>query len=503
MPAQPTGAQLPNIVYIMADDVGYGDISFYNPESKIPTPNIDRLASEGMCFSDAHAPAAVCTPTRYGVMTGRYCWRSRLRSQVHFGYEPPLIAPGRFTLASLLKSAGYRTACVGKWHLGLGYGVKPGQHVDFERPLPWDFPDRATQEKIDFTRPVTGGPTELGFDYFFGTSGSSTHQAPYGFIENDRFVVPPTIYFDPPEIRGKPGLPKPGMMAPGWDNKAVDPTFCKKAVEFIEQQSGADKPFFLYLASAAVHEPCTPADVPDFASGKSQAGPRGDLAWLFDWMVGQVLAALDQTGQAENTLVIVTSDNGALPGDRVVVNGQVTYRMYGHKSCGDWRGYKAHIWEGGHRIPLLVRWPGRVSPGTVTDSLLCLTDILATVASVVRVQPPDNAAEDSFDMLPVLLGDRSVQPIRDGMVHHSGFGVFSLRHGRWKLILETQGSGGWPLPAGGGPVPGSPGQLYDLVDDPWEKQNLWDACPEVVASLTALLRTDQAEGRTAPLRHRG
>lgn len=489
--------RLPNIVYIMADDLGYGDVGCYNSESRIPTPNMDRLASEGMRFTDAHSPSAVCTPTRYGVMTGRYSWRTRLRSRVFFGIEPPLIEPGRLTLASMLKFAGYQTAYVGKWHLGLGFTLKPGQYVDMERPLPWTFPDRATQEKVDFTGPLTGGPTALGFDSFFGTSGSSTHQPPYGFIENDRYVVPPSLYFDAPE---EPGTPKPGMMAPGWQNNEVDPTFCRRAVEFIEGQSGSETPFFLYLAPSAVHEPCREEDVPEFARGKSAAGPRGDLAWLFDWMVGQVLAALEHTGKAENTLVIVTSDNGALPGDRVTVGDREVYRMHGHKSNGNLRGYKAHIWDGGHREPLIVRYPGRVPAGAVTHALFCLTDIMATVASVVGVHLPDEAAPDSFDQLPVLMGQQSATPIRDQMVHHSGSGVFSLRQGRWKLIVETQGSGGWPPPFGTGPVPGSPGQLYNLADDPGETQNLWDVYPELVAQLSAQLRTYQQEGRSTPHR---
>lgn len=491
-------SNLPNIVYIMADDLGYGDVGCYNPDSRIPTPNMDRLAREGLRFTDAHSPSAVCTPTRYGVLTGRYCWRSRLKSGVLLGYDRPLIEPERPTLASLLKSAGYATAAIGKWHLGLGFNFKPGQSADLSRPLEWGADTRDLQEKIDFTQPLWGGPTELGFDYFFGTAASSTFQPPYGFIENDRFVEPPSFYYQD-ELTNSPGMPRSGMMAPGWDHAEVDPIFARKAVAWLEEQSRTGKPFFLYLTPSAVHEPCTREVVPEFARDQSAAGPRGDLAWLFDWVVGQVLDTLDRTGQAENTLVIVTSDNGALAGDRVVINGRQVYRMYGHKSCGDWRGYKCHIWEGGHREPLIVRWPGRIRPGSVSDQMICLTDIMATVAAVVGVEVPDGAAEDSFNMLPVLLGDTSARPIRDSLIHHSGDGVFSLRQGRWKLILDTQGSGGWPPPAGGPPVPGTPGQLYDLEDDPGERQNLWDVYPEVVAGLTAVLRRYQDEGRTAPL----
>jgi arylsulfatase A-like enzyme len=317
----------PNIIFIMADDMGYGDVSCYNPDSKIPTPNMDRLAEEGLRFTDAHSPSAVCTPTRYGVLTGRYCWRSRLKRGVLYGYEPPLIERDRLTVAGLLKKAGYNTACIGKWHLGLGFTTKAGQHIDLDRPLPWPNADRAMEEKIDFSKPIKGGPVELGFDYFYGTSGCPTCQPPYGFIENDRFVELPSVYHDRPVYTSRPG-----MMAPGWEHREADPTIAQKAVEYIEAQASSDKPFFLYLTSDAPHEPCVEGVVPEFARGKSHAGPRGDLVWLFDWMVGQVMEALDRTGKTEDTLLIVTSDNGALPGDRIRdESGQEIYYVYDKK----------------------------------------------------------------------------------------------------------------------------------------------------------------------------
>jgi arylsulfatase A-like enzyme len=491
----PTKAdKLPNIVFIMADDIGYGDVGCYNPESKIPTPNIDRLARGGIVFTDAHSPSAVCTPTRYGVLTGRYCWRSKLKYSVLFGYEPPLIEPERLTVAGLLKGAGYHTACVGKWHLGLGYTAKPGEHIDLERPLPWPNADREMEEKIDFTQAITGGPVALGFDYFYGTSGCPTCQPPYGFIENDRFVEIPSVYHDQPVYTSRSG-----MMAPSWDHVDADPIICQKAVEYIESRADSDRPFFLYLVPSAVHEPCTEGVVPEFARGKSQAGPRGDLGWLFDWMVGQVMDALERMGKAEDTLIVVTSDNGALPGDRVRgENGVEVYRTYEHRSCGDWRGYKSHIWDGGHREPLIVRWPGVVEPGTSTDELTCLTDFYATCAAIVGIDLPDDAAEDSCNMLPVLLGQEQGQPLREALVHHSGHGVFSIREGPWKLILETLGSGGWPPPRGSRPESGTPGQLYHLGQDPQERDNLWDEHPEVIERLTALLERYKREGRSAP-----
>ena len=329
----------PNIVFIMADDMGYGDVGCYNPDSKIPTPNMDRLAREGIRFTDLHSPFAVCSPTRYGVLTGRYCWRTPLGHGVFSSYEPPLIEKDRLTVAGLLKRHGYTTAAIGKWHLGLGYQVKDGEQVEFPPTFIRTTVDRAFEEKLDFTKPLTGGPLELGFDYFFGTSGCSTGGKPFGFIENDRFTE---------EMEYCEGQ---GMTARGWENEDVDPTFAQKAVEFIERQAGLDDPFFLYLVPSAPHEPCRREVVPEFARDRSRAGARGDLVWLVDWMVGEVLEALERTGKMENTLVIVTSDNGATPGDFIdpeegnlgaspdddedVIwqdeTGQTRWRLYGHK----------------------------------------------------------------------------------------------------------------------------------------------------------------------------
>ena len=484
--------QSPNIIFIMADDMGYGDVGCYNPDSKIPTPNMDQLSADGIRFTDAHSPSAVCTPTRYGVLTGRYCWRSRLKHGVLYGYEPPLIKPERLTIARLLKRSGYKAACIGKWHLGLGFSTKRGEHIDFNRPLPWPNADREMEEKIDFTQPVKGGPADLGFDYFYGNSGCSTCQPPYRLIENNHFIEIPSLYHDKPVFTSRPG-----MMAPSWDHKDADPIMAQKAVEYIEKQKNSDQPFFLYLSPSAPHEPCVESVVPEFARGQSEAGPRGDLVWLVDWIVGQVTDALERTGKTENTLIFITSDNGALPGDRIPdQSGQMPYHLYDHKSCGHWRGYKAHIWEGGHREPCIARWPSVIKPGTSTDQLICLTDLMATCAAIIGTDLPEHTAEDSYNFLPTLTGSDNNTPIRQSVIHHSVFGVFSLRHQEWKLILGTQGSGGWPPPRGNAPDPDSPGQLYHLWDDPAERHNLWDDHPEVVQKLTHLLEKYQAEGRS-------
>ncbi len=493
----------PNIVFIMADDMGYGDVGCYNAESKIPTPHMDRLAREGVRFTDAHSPSAVCTPTRYGVLTGRYCWRSPLKRGVLYNYEHPLIPPERLTVASLLKQHGYATACIGKWHLGLGWSAKPGTRVDFRRPLPWPggSPSAAFEAKIDFARPITGGPNALGFDYFFGTSGCSSAQPPYCFIENGRVIGTPSVR------KGRAPGSRAGLKVPGWKHKDADPTFAKKAVEFIgkHQKESPGKPFFLYLAPSAPHEPAIWPVVPDFVKGKSKAGPRGDLVVLVDRMVGQVLDALDRHKLADHTLVIVTSDNGALPGHSARVDGRKPWDTYGHKSCGDWRGYKSHIWEGGHREPFIARWPGRIEPRTVCDEPIELTDLLATVAAILGAELPDDAGEDSYNILPALLGDpsaglRAGKPIRKALIHHSVFGVFSIRQGRWKLIVGTESSGGWPPPRGTGPKPGAPGQLYDIAADPGETRNLWRERQDIVKRLAALLAKYKRGGRSAPRR---
>jgi len=473
----------PNIVVILADDIGFGDFGCFNPSSRIPTPRIDALAKDGVVFTDAHSSSAVCTPSRYGLLTGRYCWKTSLTRGVLFGYEPPLIEPDRPTMASILRTAGYRTACIGKWHLGLGYATREGRSVDFTRPLPWPDAERAEEESIDFSAPVTGGPLALGFDSFFGTSGCATCQPPYGFIDGDRFVTPPSIYVD-----AFPATGRPGMTSPGWDHAEADPTFARRAVDFISSQKGSSRPFFLYLAASAAHEPCIEEVVPRFARGKSAAGPRGDLVWLFDWMVGQVVDALAKIGQLEDTAIFVTSDNGALPGDRILTAaGDVVYRTWGHASCGNWRGYKAHIWEGGHREPLVVHWPRGIPGGTRCPALVGLNDLAATVAAIAGAALPAGAAEDSRSIVPLLEGRQPAAPVRSDLIHHSGTGVFSIRRDTWKLVHESEGSGGWPPPAGEPPVPGSPGQLYDLARDPAEKNNLFHREKAIARELTELL----------------
>jgi arylsulfatase A-like enzyme len=461
----------PNIVFIMADDMGWGDPACYGA-TRIQTPNMDRLACEGVRFLDAHSSSAVCTPSRYSVVTGRYCWRSRLEKGVLGGFGAPIIEPQRLTAASLLKLGGYRTAAIGKWHLGLGWRRRGG--------LPLENPDDMSADglDVDYSQPFAGGPLELGFDEFFGIAGS-LDMPPYCFLEDDHTVGIPIVEKSPymPQQRK-------GLMVEGWRDDLCDVTFAGKAVEFIEKSQRSGVPFFLYLTPAAPHRPCVP---PAFVRGKSRAGLRGDAVMLVDWMTGKVLETLDRLHLRENTLVVLTSDNG----------GRLTDywgRDWGHKANGDFRGGKADIWDGGHREPLLVRWPERVAPGTTSSQLVCLGDFLATVADILGQKLPEEAAEDSCSMLPVLEGRRSGAATRQSVIHHSLHGMFAVRSGPWKMI-EGMGSGGFTEPRFWSPGPDDPqGQLYNMEDDPRENLNLWQRRADVV---------DRLQSEMARARQRG
>jgi arylsulfatase A-like enzyme len=457
-----SAATRPNILYILADDLGYGDVHCLNPErGKIPTPNLDRLAQQGMRFTDAHSGSAVCTPTRYGILTGRYAWRTRLQSGVLNGYSPPLIDPGRLTVPKLLGQQGYQTACIGKWHLGLAFAVTGGK-------------------TNDLTQPIHNGPTTRGFDFFFGIS-ASLDMPPFAFIENDRFT-------ETPSVRKK--WVRQGAAAPGFEAVDVLPMLTRKAVEYLHADARKRKPFFLYLALTSPHTPILPT--PDW-EGKSGLNAYGDFVMQTDWSVGQVLQTLEQTGLSANTLVIFTSDNGCSP----AANVQELERK-GHYPSHVFRGYKADVWDGGHHIPFIARWPGRIKPSSVSGQLICLTDLMATCADMLGVNLPNDAGEDSVSLLPAMLGHAS-GPLREAVVHHSINGSFALRAGKWKLELCPD-SGGWSAPK-----PGSaeakklpPQQLYDMAQDLSERTNLQEQHAEVVARLTRLLEKYVAEGRSSP-----
>ena len=486
----PKARALPNIVFILADDMGYGDVGVYNRESRIPTPNMDALAQEGIRFTDAHSPSAVCSPTRYGILTGRYAWRTWLNRGVVGGYTPPLIEPERPTVASFLKSHGYTTAMIGKWHLGLGWERvngfvgTPDNAAENWRGS-WQDGDPEEGMNVDFTKPARGGPTELGFDYAYFTSACSTIDGPFCYIENDRPTeLPNRMVFVDPE-KDDDHRPRAGWISPGYALETVDPEFSARAIDFMTQAAAEDpdRPFFVYLPLSAPHAPWLP---PTFVQGASEDGTRGDLVALFDWAVGEIVATLDELGVADDTLLIVTSDNGP----RIGTNG--------HASAGQLRGYKSHAWEGGHRIPFIARWPGRIEPGVTSDEPIVLTDLFATAASIIGADVPDGAAPDSYDVSTALFGETGTEPIREAVVSHSENGSYAIRRGPWKAIFDTDGSGGWVTPADKPPSPLRGGQLYHLGDDPGEQNNLFREEPERMAELRALLEKYRNDGRSAP-----
>lgn len=463
----------PNIIFVLADDLGYGDLTCLNKDSRIPTPRMDRLAEEGVHFTDAHTPSAVCTPTRYGVLTGRYCWRSRLRTGVLGGYSEPLIEKERLTVASFLKQRGYRTGCVGKWHLGLGWGLKdPGA--------------KPGADNIDYARPTTHNPNTLGFDYSC-VIPASLDMAPYCWLENGSVVEPPTDRTPGSKRRwsGGGGFWRAGPIAPSFDFEQVLPTIAEKSVQFIGRQT-AQTPFFLYVAFNAPHTPWMPTK--EFR-GRTQIGFYGDFVSQVDWTVGQIVDAVGRAGVADNTLIIVTSDNGShWPVEQI--------EKHNHRANYHFRGQKADIHEGGHRVPFVCRWPGKIKPAALSSQTICLTDLLGTCAGILGEQLPDDAGQDSYNILPAMLNPDLDKPIREATVHHSAAGMFSIRQGPWKLILG-RGSGGFTAPRRIKPEPGEPeGQLYNLDEDVSEKNNLWAQHPQIVARLTALLERYRRQGYT-------
>lgn len=484
----PAAAEKPNIVVILADDLGYGDVRCYNPEGKIATPHMDRLAAEGVRFTDAHTPSAVCTPTRYGLLTGRYCWRSKLKSGVLGGLSPRLIEPDRLTIASLLKSQGYHTTAIGKWHLGMNWKKLPGKDVA-ELNI-----EAANQvHNVDYTQPVTDGPNSVGFDDYFGIS-ASLDMVPYAYLRNDRLTAPPVgdRAFVMMAGRDNGGKTRLGPAAADFDAANVLPDLTREAVRSIGAHAEAarnGKPFFLYLPFASPHTPILPTA--DWL-GKSGLNPYGDFVMQTDWAVGEVLRKLDEEGLSSNTLVVVTSDNGCSP--------QAQYPELlakGHNPSGILRGHKADLYEGGHRVPFLVRWPGHAPAGKTSEQLVCLTDVLATVADILDAPLPANAAEDSFSFLPVLTG--TTEALRPDLISHSINGSFAIREGKWKLLL-CPGSGGWSAPRPGKADTSALPlvQLFDLEADIGERDNLALKHPEVVERLTTRLEAQAAAGRTTP-----
>ena len=473
----------PNIIIVLCDDLGQGDPQCYNPDSKIPTPNMDRLAKEGMRFTDAHTPSSVCTPTRYSTLTGRYCWRTKLKKGVLWhGWEEALIEEDRQTIASMLGKFDYTSAAIGKWHLGWNWKTTDGKPASSKAHA---------AGTVDYSKRVDRGPLDVGFDHSY-LIPASLDMAPYLWLVDDRAAEAPTAETERSEHRrkGGGGFWRAGPIAPGFDFYGVVPAASEASIAFIDriaaqQREGDDEPFFLYYPLPAPHTPWVPTK--EF-QGDTTVGWYGDFVAQTDAELGRLLAALDRNGIADNTLIVFTSDNGShWP------NGDIT--KYDHDANNGWRGQKADIYEAGHRVPFLVRWPAVIKAGTVSDQTICLTDLYATAADIVGHEMEDDEGEDSVSLMPIFKGE-ATEPIRQATVHHSLSGMFAIRKGDWKLI-QGLGSGGFTNPrqvtaAEGGPS----GQLYNLKDDPQEKTNLWIDKPEIVAELTALLEKYKAQGRS-------
>ncbi len=450
-------ATTPNLVVILADDMGYGDVRALNPNSQIPTPHLDGLAKGGMTFSDAHSPSAVCTPTRYGLLTGRYCWRSTMKRGVLNGYSAALIERDRPTIASLLAQHNYVTGIVGKWHLGL----------DWVRP--------SGRQSIDFSQPVTHGPNDLGFSYSF-IIPASLDFPPYVYLRNGYVTDPQTV--------DQPAQKFPDFLRKGPRSKALVMEDClddltEQATEFIRRQAAGDRPFFLYFPLTAPHKPVLPHAR---FRGQTELGPYADFIVQVDETVGKVLSALDESKVTDDTLVIYSSDNGSFmyrrEGEDHTDDQTVqAYDPKHHTANGELRGTKADIWEAGHRVPFFAKWPQQIQANSRCDATVCLVDLLATAAEIVGAEKPDSA-QDSFSMLPLLRGQATHD--RPPVIHHSGAGMFSIRAGEWKLVLGN-GSGGREKPSGKPFL--RPYQLFNLSNDLAEKTDLAQQHGDIAKSL--------------------
>jgi arylsulfatase A-like enzyme len=459
--------QHPNIIYILADDLGYGDVSSLNPNSKIKTVSIDLLADQGMSFTDAHSGSSLCTPTRYGILTGRYAWRTKLKKGVLWSYDKPLIDENRLTVASLLKQNGYNTSCIGKWHLGLEWS-------------------QDSVGDIQLASKIKNTPLANGFDEFYGI-GASLDIPPYLYIKNN--LVTATKIDTIEGTTGK-GFWRTGPIGDDFKHADVLPHLTEKAIQYIDKQSNSGKPFFLYFPLPAPHTPILPTQ--EF-SGKSNTNAYGDFVLMVDDVVKQIMKAVSDHKIEENTIIIFTSDNGSSP-----MADFKELESLGHFSNFHFRGHKADIYEGGHRIPFIVKWPKNIRPGSTSDQTICLTDLLATTAVIVGDSLAQNSGEDSFSIYP-LITEQTTQGIREATIHHSNNGSFAIRQGKWKLIFAP-GSGGWsyPTPKEAISLKLPPIQLYDLDSDIKELQNVAQDYPEVVLQLTELMNSYIKNGRSTP-----
>ncbi len=464
----------PNIVFILADDLGYGDIQSLNPDGKIPTPNINQIAKNGIIFTDAHSPSSVCTPTRYSILTGRYAWRTRLKKGVLVEYDSPLIENNRKTMPEILRQKNYQTAAFGKWHLGFEWKT-----LDGNSPI-----DQAKINNIDYSMELKGGPLDHGFDYFFGMD--APNYPPYTFMENRKLLGEITKFYENHPYADC----RKGTGVENWDLEKILPTIKEKTIHFIKEKTDKNKPFFIYLPLTAPHTPIAPS--PKF-KGISKLNEYADFVMEVDNFVGEILSNLKETGQYENTLVVFTSDNGCSP-----MADFSFLKENGRDPSGIYRGHKADSYDGGHRIPLLIQWPEKIAKGKTINQTVSLADFYATFASLVDYPIQENEGEDSFDLSPLIFHPDTEKIVREATVHHSFLGEFSIRKNKWKLILGP-GSGGWSFPIKKEDLIGLPlVQLYDMENDPQEKKNLESDHPEIVSELTNLLNSTKESGKSTP-----
>ena len=486
--AQSIGA-LPNIVILYADDMGYGDLGVQNPESKIPTPHLDRLAAQGTRFTNAHSSSGVCTPSRYAMLQGRYHWR-KFHGIVN-SFDQPILDAEKTTLAELLRQQGYKTACIGKWHLGWDWNaIKKAEAQD--RAATGDGKKKAGQAKVfapdafDWSKPIPGGPLSHGFDYYFGDDVPNF--PPYAWFENDRVITEPTVSMSNPKPTAEGNWEtRPGPMVKDWDFWGVMPTLTTKAVDWIGKQK-ANEPFFLYFPFTSPHAPIIPTDE---WVGKSKAGGFGDFMAQTDDTVGRVLQALEANGLSENTIVIFSADNGPehYAYERV--------KQFGHRSMGPLRGLKRDIWEGGHRVPMIIRWPGMVPAGKVSNALMSQIDLYATIAKIANAEIPAGSAEDSYNQLDMIRGN--AKSARDTLVHNTNANGYALRYEDWVLVAAKTGAVSkvpdWFDSANGYTSHASPGELYNLREDIGQRKNLYAEMPDKVAELTRRLEQVRAKSQ--------
>ncbi len=472
--------KLPNIVIIYADDMGYGDLNCQNSKSKIPTPNLDQLASEGMRFTDAHSSSGICSPSRFALLTGTYHWRRQHDIVGAFG--TPFFKDSDITLPQVLKTQGYTTACIGKWHLGWDWPFinEPSGEV-----MQWgNLQEVYLPEDIDWSEPIAGGPLSRGFDYYFGDG--TINFPPYAWVENDRIIEVPTEEMDIDSIgfdtkEGEWEF-RPGPKIKGWNPYKVLPTLTQKTVEWISEQE-ENIPFFLYFALPCPHAPIIPNNEFD---GKSQAGGYGDFIVQTDWVVGQILNALKENGYEDNTLIIFSADNGpeAYAWKRA--------ENYGHYSMGDFRGLKRDVWEGGHHVPFIIKWSGQIKEGSISDEVISQLDIMASLASITGIELPENAAPDSYNFLPVLKGEKHHTPYREATIHNTYESKWGIRKGDW-LYINSASGGHREMPESFKKLRGytdfdTEGLLFNMKDDPEQRINLYDKYPERIKEMDKLLQ---------------